>query len=129
MNPHQQAWKELEKDFELYQFYLELILKSAGVVFLMTGAILSYYFANTAKPHLRLALWLPVLINAGMAAICIISIPFANTLRDEHLKICTRAGLDAPYELGLLPLLLKLMAAAYLLILAGTIGAALGYFI
>lgn len=124
----EQAWKELTADLELYRFYVELVLKAAAFVLFMTGVIISYALTNSSTPDVRIAIWLPVVVNAGMAIISFISIGFATSLRNLHADICTRAGMATPYELSPLTYMLVLAGVTYTIVFIGTLSLVLGWF-
>jgi hypothetical protein len=121
------AWKEIETDLELYRFYLEIILKSAAFVMAFTGAVLSYYLGKPASTSLRLALWLPIIVNAGMFAVSAVGLPFAFGLRRIHVLRCTDAGLKGWYELAPLPMILILCLFLYASVTVGAIGLVRGW--
>jgi hypothetical protein len=102
------AWRELEKDIDLYKFYLDLLLKAVASVLAITGAITSFYFAHEREPLFVYSLLLPFIINAGFCLICGLSVGFAQVLRRNHYEICTKAGVQNAYEMSPLPGLLYL---------------------
>ena len=113
MDEKEIAWRELEKDIELYKFYLDLIVKSAIFVFGITGGVISYYFANESKPLVLYSLIVPLLMNSGFFVIYIFSVNFAETLRNSHYLVCEKAGVLIPYEMSPLPSILRLLSLMY----------------
>jgi hypothetical protein len=93
MNNKEWVWRELDKDLDLYKFYLELLLKAGGLILGVTGAITSYYFANDRKqPLIVYSLLLPLIVNGGFCLICAFGVRFAEILRKSHYKVCADAG-------------------------------------
>jgi hypothetical protein len=113
------AWRELEKDLDLYKFYLEFLLKAVASVLAITGAITSFYFAHAQEPLMVYSLLLPFVINAGFSVACSLSIGFAQVLRRDHYEICARAGIQKAYEMSPLLGLLYLCSVVSGLITAG----------
>lgn len=113
MDEKELIWRELDKDIDLYKFYLDVIIKSAIFVFGITGGIVSYYFANKSKPLIQYSLIFPMIINFGFFLICVFSIKFAETLKDEHYRVCEKAGVLIPYEMSPLSNLLRLFSVMY----------------
>lgn len=112
-------WKQIEKDIELYKFYLELLLKSAVFVFAITGGVISYFFSNEEKPLMALSLFIPILMNLGFFLICLFSHKFAVVLKEEHYRLCEGAGVTVPYEMSPLPNMLKLFSILYGIVVVG----------
>jgi hypothetical protein len=112
-------WKQIEKDIELYKFYLELLLKSAVFVFAITGGIVSYFFSNEGKPLMTLSLFIPILMNLGFFLICLFSHKFAVVLKKEHYRLCKTAGIMVPYEMSPLPNMLSLFSVLYGIVVVG----------
>ena len=60
-------WRQYQQHIDTYKFYLEIVVKIIGLYFAVSGAMLSFYFANTESEHAELALYLPWLIGVGLA--------------------------------------------------------------
>ncbi len=65
MDDRESAWRELDKDVDLYKFYLDLLLKAGAFVLGITGALTSYYFAHEKDVLIVYSLLLPVVVNGG----------------------------------------------------------------
>ncbi|HVV49690.1 MAG TPA: hypothetical protein VHO06_08530 [Polyangia bacterium] len=118
-------WKAIEVDLSLYKFYLELLLKGATVALALTGGIVSYCLANVdgSKP-IKFSLILPLVVNAGFAAICWKGRSPARKLWVDHKKTCKDNGFGEGEEYDFSPLvfLVELFAAVYAVIAAGLAG-------
>ena len=91
-------WK-IDKDIQLYQFYLDMSVKAAVFLMTVTGAIASYALTN--RGHIpRIVLLFPALMNGGSMirnasffsqnAAASLRIPFSATPgRISKLKIAT----------------------------------------
>jgi hypothetical protein len=113
MDEKEQIWREIDKDIDLYKFYLELVIKSAIFVFGITGGITSYYFAHENKPLIQYSLILPVIMNTGFFLICVFSIKFSEALREDHYVVCEKVGVTAPYEMSPLSNVLRIFSTMY----------------
>jgi hypothetical protein len=80
-------WK-IDKDLELYRFYLDVAIKAAVFLMGVTGAIASYVLATTAGRVLSLALLFPALMNAGFTVLFFASRDEAGKLAAAHKKTC-----------------------------------------
>jgi hypothetical protein len=106
-------WKEIELDVSIYKFYLELLLKGTTLVLILTGGIVSYVLAHSRERLVRFALVLPMLVNAGFAAICGLGYRPAVLLAQDHKNTSERQGIAVPYEFSPLVHLLVLSAIVY----------------
>ena len=101
---------EVAQDLSLYKFYLELLIKAGAFIFGITGAMVSYFLANTTdQDYLKYSLILPLVMNLGFSTLCAFTAPSARRLNDEQ----------PAYELVALPLLLWLFAVAYGIVTLG----------
>lgn len=80
-------WK-IDKDIELYRFYLDISVKAAVFLMGITGAIASYVLSNTEGRIVSIALAFPALMNAGFAVLFFYSIREAKRLSDLHKEAC-----------------------------------------
>lgn len=87
-------WK-IDKDLELYRFYLDMSVKVAVLLMTVTGAIASYVLANSASRVSSIALLFPALMNAGFAVLFFYSIAQAQVLFDDQKKECQELGIAA----------------------------------
>ena len=81
-------WRFLDIDFDLYKFYLELLLKVALFAFGVTGAMVSFYLLHYKEPLMVYSLVLPLIINGGFSILCIFSVPLAKILDKDHRAQC-----------------------------------------
>ncbi len=62
--------KLIEKDIDLYKFYLGVIITLSGFVFGTTGAVMTYHQTNYSNPFIGYSLIFPALLNVGSWLIC-----------------------------------------------------------
>lgn len=131
MNDDELLLAILEKDIDLYKFYLDVSLKLSIFVFGTTGAIVSYQQASLSRsPLIGLSLIFPLLLNLGFAIICKTGVrPAVELAREHETRVRTLRsqrgrdlGIEA-YDLTSLPRTLELLGWLYL-----TTSLALGIF-
>jgi hypothetical protein len=71
VKPDNLLWKQYNVYVDLFKFYVDTTLKATTWFYAITGAILTYYFANadTSLFLLRFSLILPLLLSLGLCAI------------------------------------------------------------
>jgi hypothetical protein len=86
-------WK-IDRDTELYRFYLDTVVKAAVFLMTVTGAIASYTLSHTGT-IISIALIFPALLNGGFALLFYYSITEAKRIADVHEKSSAELGVDA----------------------------------
>ena len=84
-------WK-VDKDIELYRFYLDVSVKAAVFLMTVTGVTTSYVLASRHDRITALALLFPALIDLSFAVLFFSSIPPATRLYREHQRTCAALG-------------------------------------
>ena len=112
-------WK-IDKDLELYKFYLDMSVKAAVFLMTVSGAIVSYALTN--RDHIpRMVLLFPALMNGGFAVLFFYSVKRAQELFDGQVEECTKLGVSS-FNMGPLKALCRIFwlvcAAATILLLA-----------
>jgi hypothetical protein len=87
-------WK-IDKDLELYQFYLDVSVKGAVFLMTVTGAIASYILSNPRSHIANIALTFPAVMNAGFAVLFFYSIGESNRMFELHKETCRELGIAA----------------------------------
>lgn len=60
-------WRQYSLTVELYKFYMDLTVKFNVFYYAVTGAILSFYFANQNIDDVKYSLLLPILMSIAFA--------------------------------------------------------------
>jgi hypothetical protein len=89
------AWRQYNLLIDLYKHYTELIVQINIFFYGITGAILTFLFANPNEKSLKYSLLLPIGLSLLLVGICIYGarlwVPFQNGIyrlcRDLELKI------------------------------------------
>jgi len=119
MNKEDVLWKQYEQHIHTYKFYLEIVVKLAGFYFVVTGAILSFYFSNTHIVSAKYALYLPWLMTLGLFIFFSIGAIISTVTRKDVFELRDKLELDVAPELGVLTLLLAIFSVVLLACLVG----------
>jgi len=111
----------IEKDIELYQFYLGLLFKSATFIFTITGAMILYYLANRQNELIRYSLFLPLILNIGFLITCIISIKPAIKMEKLHKKDSRKINFGPSFKMNTLINSLIIFTISYSLVIIGIV--------
>ena len=95
MENDEALWKDYQQAVELHRHYLELAIKLNIFYYAITGAILSFYFANTDIPMVKYALCLPLLLSSAFSYLFFHSAVLAQNLR-IHIR-ATAEKLRRPF--------------------------------
>ncbi|MEA2118029.1 hypothetical protein [Halovibrio sp. HP20-50] len=112
-------WRQYQQHIDTYKFYLEIVVKIIGLYFAVSGAMLSFYFANTESEHAKLALYLPWLIGVGLAIFFSIGAWLSIVTRDDIFELREKLGLQVAPETGVLALLLVIFSIVLIACVAG----------
>jgi uncharacterized membrane protein YbjE (DUF340 family) len=99
--PERQAtlrWR-IDKDLEVYRFYLDVSVKTVVFLMAVTGAIVSYVLSNASSHVSTAALLFPILMNAGFAALFVYSRTEAKRLFRLHTEACQELELP-PFNMN-----------------------------
>jgi hypothetical protein len=110
MDKSEIAWRQYQQHIDTYKFYLELVVKIIGLYFAVSGAMLSFYFANTDSEHAKLALYLPWLIGVGLTILFSIGAWLSIVTREDIVDLGEKLELQVTPETGLLTLLLAIFS-------------------
>lgn len=112
-------WRQYQLHIDTYKFYLEIVVKIIGLYFAVSGAMLSFYFANTESDHAKLALYLPWLIGIGLAIFFSIGAWLSIVTRDDIFELSEELGLRVAPETGVLALLLVIFSVVLIACVVG----------
>jgi hypothetical protein len=84
-------WK-IDKDIELYQFYLDVSIKAAVFLMATTGAIASYVLSKSGVAIINFALAFPAVVNGGFTFLFFSSIKEAKRLAQVHIEASKELG-------------------------------------
>jgi hypothetical protein len=106
MEHTEKLWKQYEQHINTYKFYLEVLVKIMTMYFAVTGAMLSFYFTKTDVPTAKLALYLPLIMSAGLFIFFSLGAYLSTITRSDVFNLRDKLELEVSPELGVLTLLL-----------------------
>lgn len=101
---------------DLYKHYLELLIKFNLFYYAITGAILSFYFANKTIIYIQFTLSFPLIMSIIFSWFFIYASRKAKYSRQEIIDIARALELKVFPELNVLVVLLKLFALLFILV-------------
>lgn len=110
MDQSEIAWRQYQQHIDTYKFYLELVVKLIGLYFAVSGAMLSFYFANTDSEHAKLALYLPWLIGVGLTIFFSTGACLSIVTRNDIFDLGEKLELQVTPDTGVLTLLLAIFS-------------------
>lgn len=119
MKQSEVAWRQYQQHIETYKFYLELVVKLVSLYFAITGAMLSFYFANADSEHVKLALYLPWLFGLGLAVFFTIGAWLSIVTRRDVFDLAEELKLQTAPEIGVLALLLVIFSVVLITCVIG----------
>jgi hypothetical protein len=93
-------WK-IDKDIELYKFYLDVSVKGAVFLMAVSGAIASYVLSKPGGMIISIALSFPAIVNAGFAVLFFYSRIEAKRIELVHIETSRELGVP---EVNMKPL-------------------------
>jgi hypothetical protein len=112
-------WRQYELNVELFKHYLKLVLEFSVFFYGITGAVVSYYFAHAAEPHMRYALLLPLAMSIAFASLFTYGAYLASFMRSEIFEVRSALGLATAPDVIVLTVFLFISAALMLAVAVG----------
>ena len=112
-------WRQYQQHIDTYKFYLEIVVKLVGLYFAVSGAMLSFYFTNTASEYAKLALYLPWLVGIGLATFFVIGAILNSVTRRDVYELRDALNLKVAPEFGVLTLLLAIFSLVLVVCVGG----------
>jgi hypothetical protein len=86
-------WK-IDKDVDLYKFYLDVSVKASVFLMAVTGGIASYVLSNHGNPIISIALAFPAVVNGGFTIFFFNSITEAKRIARVHGEASKELGVQ-----------------------------------
>jgi hypothetical protein len=109
-------WSQYKQNVELYKFYMELIVKFNIFYYAVTGAIVSFFFANQSIPNIKYSLLLPIIMSIAFAVFFIYGAVLMRYLREDVFNIRDSLELQVAPDVGVLSVLLYMFSVIFLLV-------------
>jgi hypothetical protein len=109
-------WRQYNLWVDIYKFHMDLVLKANAFFYLITGGILSYYFAHTDQRLIKWSLLLP----AFMSLVLAVAFAYGARLVALKSKGLTHITMDLNFrtgpDMGVLTMLLWAGATIFLIV-------------
>jgi hypothetical protein len=99
-------WRDYALNAQLYQFYIDQIIKVTILYYGITGGILSFCLTRERHDYTLAALLLPVLFSIFLAMLFAYGSKLCHALYLNTLQLGEKLGLDTPHNFSQLPLIL-----------------------
>ena len=120
--PQQQLlWQHYEMLVGLYKHYLAAALQFNAFYYAITGAVVSYYFTQSANPMMRWSLLFPILMSVAFGLFFFYAASLHAVSRQEVMRVAQSIGLQVWPNVGVLNKLLVMFGTLYLIV-AGAVG-------
>ena len=106
-------WRQYELHVGLYKFYLETIIKFNLFFYLITGGILTFYFANPNDQLVKYSLVFPALLSFAFSAVAIYAAKLMGVVRLDIFRIRDSLKLNTAPDVNVLAVLLRVFAAVF----------------
>jgi hypothetical protein len=121
MDERELLWRQYSQNVDLYKFYMELAIKFNAFYYAITGAIFSFYFANSAIPNIKYSLTLPLVMSVGFTAAFVYGAIIMRVLRDEVFAIRDSLKLIAAPDIGVLSIFLYIFSLVFSVVAIGCV--------
>ena len=113
-------WRQYSQNIELYKFYMDLVIKFNVFYYAVTGAIISFFFANPDIENLKYSLVLPLIMSVAFSGFFIYGAILMKHLRMEVFQIRDDLELKVAPDVGVLSVLLYIFAGVFSFIALGS---------
>jgi len=117
MDQSELKWNDFKLSVDLHRSYLDLAIKLNMFYYAITGAILSFHFANSQLSTAKFALILPVILSIGLTVFFFWGAKLANNLR-LHIKTTAKELDLKAYPEGIVLVLLCIIFGAVLAVVS-----------
>ena len=119
MDQRELLWRQYSQSVDLFKFYMDLVIKLNAFYYAISGAIFSFYFANSTIPNIKYSLVLPVLMSTGLIIFFIYGSKLMLVLRKYVFDLSSNLDLDVAPDLGVLIAFMCIFATVFFAVAAG----------
>ena len=112
-------WRQYEQNVGLFKFYLELVIKMNLYYYVVTGGIMTLYFANNAASQSRFILVFPGLMSLALCGLFLRGAFLMKPIRQEIFQLRDALGFSVAPDAGILSLVLCVFAFLYFVVAIG----------
>ena len=114
-------WRQYNLHVDLYKFYLDIALKLNVFFYVITGGILTFYFANSNERLIRYSLLLPIILSVAFGGVFIYGSILMSVIRTDIFQIRDKLNLDVAPDVRVLSVLLRVFAIIFFVVAASMI--------
>jgi hypothetical protein len=114
-------WRQYNLHVDLYKFYLDIALKLNVFFYVITGGILTFYFANSAERLIRYSLLLPIILSIAFGGVFIYGSILVSVIRKDIFRIRDKLDLEVAPDVRVLSVLLRVFAIIFFVVAASMI--------
>jgi len=119
MDDQELLWNQYSNHIDLYKFYITWAIKLNVFYYAISGAILSFCFANSQQPLIQYSLILPVIMSIGLTWLFLYGAKLLEITRNEVFKIRDTLGLMTAPEFRVLSAFLYGSSTALIIVSVG----------
>jgi len=119
MEPNELLWRQYQQIVELYKFYMDLVIKFNIFYYAVTGAIISFFFANSSIPRIKYALLFPIIMSLAFIVFFIYGAYLMKFLKMEVFAIRDALKLKVAPDVGVLSVLLLIFSVVFITVAIG----------
>ena len=113
--PNQELlWRQYNLLVDIYKYYLDMTLRVNLFFYGITGAILTFYFANTNIDLIQYSLLLPIAMSLGFGGLFFYGSFLLNITRDDIFDLRDQLELDTAPDAMVLSLSLRVFGIIFL---------------
>lgn len=109
-------WRQYNLHIDLYKYYLDLSLKANAFFYLITGGILTFYFANSKDGLVKYSLLLPIIMSLAFGFSFIYGAKLMHIIRADIFHIRDELGFQTAPDVYVLCVFLNTFGAIFLIV-------------
>jgi hypothetical protein len=106
-------WRQYNLHVDLYKYYFDLAIKANSFFFTITGAMVAFYFANSAIELVKYSLLLPAIMSIALGISFMYGGVLMGVIRTDIFDIRDKLSLQAAPDVQVLTTLLRFFGAIY----------------
>ena len=114
-------WRQYNLNIDLYKFYLDIALKVNAFFYVITGGILTFYFANSNERLIQYSLLLPIILSIAFGGVFIYGSILLSITREDIFSIRDKLNLETAPDVHVLAVLLRVFAIIFFVVAASMI--------
>lgn len=114
-------WRQYELHIDLYKFYLDIALKANVFFYVITGGILTFYFAHSSERLIKYSLLLPIVLSMALGGVFIHGSKLLRVTRKDIMYTRDALGLRVAPDVRVLAGFLQISAIVFFVVTASMV--------